>query len=208
MSIRRSARLGAKATPASTLDGLANLPSTRQPMSSNVHCAVSTEEEEDGYQSKSEDEYQMEPEYEPSEDENAEVPKKVGRSMRTTRGDSKPSKKRQASRTPAARSRIQGRLKDIMSMPLDILFEICFHLVSADLVPLARTSKFLWEVLMDRRHAFIWKTARLNVPGVVPPDPPIGMSEPAWARLLYGGSGCYDPIWQRSIEDPNEALPY
>ncbi|KZV69440.1 hypothetical protein PENSPDRAFT_563650, partial [Peniophora sp. CONT] len=81
--------------------------------------------------------------------------------------------------------RMQGRLQNIMTMPLDVLFEICFHLGSADLVQLAYTSAFLRETLMDHRHVFIWKTARFNVRGLVPPEPPIGMSEPAWARLLY-----------------------
>lgn len=69
--------------------------------------------------------------------------------------------------------------------------QICFHLGPAELVSLARTSKFLRGVLVDRRHDFVWRAARLNAPGLTPPEPPVGMSEPAWARLLYGGSGCY-----------------
>ncbi|VDB86838.1 unnamed protein product [Peniophora sp. CBMAI 1063] len=59
-----------------------------------------------------------------------------------------------------------------------------------ELVSLSQTSRFLQNLLLDSRHLFIYKTVRENASGLPPPQPPIGMSEMSWARLLYGGNGC------------------
>ena len=107
-----------------------------------------------------------------------------------------------------ARSRVQGRLRNITTMPLDVLLEVLAHptplasfclqhhkilsaLQPSGLLALARTSKPLRQVVMNRSHIGIWRAARSNVPGPATPEPPVGISEPAWAQLLYGDSGCY-----------------
>ncbi|KAI0061321.1 hypothetical protein BV25DRAFT_1916993, partial [Artomyces pyxidatus] len=113
--------------------------------------------------------------------------------------DSKPAAKRRkidklktnASKTMAApkarkATRNQGRLQNMLSMPLDILFELFSNLTPGDLLSLARTSKGLRSVLMSRKSVSVWKAARSQVPGLEAPEPPEDMSEPAWAQLLYG----------------------
>ncbi|KAI0027917.1 hypothetical protein K488DRAFT_90305 [Vararia minispora EC-137] len=97
-----------------------------------------------------------------------------------------------ASATKKGRSRLQGRLENMLAMPLDVLYEIFCLLQPADLLALSRTSKNFRTILMTRNSATVgaWKSARANmsVPG---PEPPSNMSEPAWANLLYGGSHCW-----------------
>ncbi|KZV60445.1 hypothetical protein PENSPDRAFT_620016 [Peniophora sp. CONT] len=117
--------------------------------------------------------------------------KTAGGKARSTRAPKATSSTSALKTKPAARSRFQGRLKNIMSMPLDVLFEIFSALRPTDLLALARTSKALRDVTMNRKHIGVWKSARVNIPGIATPEPPAGMSEPAWAHLLYGGSGCY-----------------
>ncbi|KAF9464002.1 hypothetical protein BDZ94DRAFT_1257356 [Collybia nuda] len=80
-------------------------------------------------------------------------------------------------------SRIQKSLSLLITMPLDILFEILGLLSPRDLVNLARTSKPLRETLIARHSTTVWKSARKNV-GC--PDCPSDFSELKWASLLFG----------------------
>ncbi|EPT04584.1 hypothetical protein FOMPIDRAFT_82129 [Fomitopsis schrenkii] len=77
----------------------------------------------------------------------------------------------------------RGGLKDMPSMPLDILMEILCLLEPRDLLNLARTSKPFRDLLMNRNSASIWKAARVNVDGF--PDCPAHLSEPAYAFLAF-----------------------
>ncbi|KAI0062068.1 hypothetical protein BV25DRAFT_1838588 [Artomyces pyxidatus] len=83
---------------------------------------------------------------------------------------SSPSKPAPKSKGPGRN--LQGKLKVIFSMPLDIILEIFSHLLPMDLLSLARTSKDLRNLLMSRKMASMWKSARLLGPGPAVPDPP------------------------------------
>ena len=104
--------------------------------------------------------------------------------------------------------RVQGRLQNMLSLPLDVLFtvssrhrllvphciQISPQILSAlqpmDLLNLARTSKTLRQVLMSRNSMSVWIAARRNAGVTVVPEPPEDMSEPAWAQLLFGPPIC------------------
>ncbi|KAG0706614.1 hypothetical protein DFH29DRAFT_900438 [Suillus ampliporus] len=74
-------------------------------------------------------------------------------------------------------------LEILVSLPLDILFEIFGRLLPLDLLHLARTTKALRAVLVHRSSTTVWKATRSNVPGM----PPCAddMSEPAHASLAF-----------------------
>ncbi|KAH9019534.1 hypothetical protein EDB84DRAFT_1275725 [Lactarius hengduanensis] len=86
--------------------------------------------------------------------------------------------------------RVQGRLQDMLSLPLDVLFGIFSELLPMDLLNLARTSNTLRQVLMSRKSTSVWIAARRNAGATVVPEPPEDMSEPAWAQLLFGPPVC------------------
>ncbi|KAI0779425.1 hypothetical protein C8Q74DRAFT_689905 [Fomes fomentarius] len=77
----------------------------------------------------------------------------------------------------------RGGLKDMLDMPLDILFEIFSLMHPRDLLNLARTSKPLRALLMNRQSAPFWKAARQQVEGL--PDCPPYLSEPEYANLAF-----------------------
>ncbi|TFY72167.1 hypothetical protein EVG20_g834 [Dentipellis fragilis] len=83
-----------------------------------------------------------------------------------------------------------GRLKVMLEMPLDVLYEVFSHLAPADLIQLTRTSKSLRLLLLSRKSNFIWRSVRTQVPGPAVPNPPEDMSEPSWANLIFGGPFC------------------
>ncbi|KII86145.1 hypothetical protein PLICRDRAFT_177732 [Plicaturopsis crispa FD-325 SS-3] len=78
----------------------------------------------------------------------------------------------------------RGKLVNFTEMPLDILFEIFGHMQPQEILRLARTTKPLRAILMNRRTAIsIWKSAFANCPGI--PDCPADMTEPQHANLLF-----------------------
>ncbi|KZT71821.1 hypothetical protein DAEQUDRAFT_723911 [Daedalea quercina L-15889] len=77
----------------------------------------------------------------------------------------------------------RGGLKDMPTMPLDILLEILCSLEPRDLLNLARTTKPFRAFLMSRGSAGMWKAARANVKGL--PDCPPHLSEPVYANLVF-----------------------
>ncbi|EIM81424.1 uncharacterized protein STEHIDRAFT_171802 [Stereum hirsutum FP-91666 SS1] len=79
----------------------------------------------------------------------------------------------------------RGKLRDMLSMPLDIFYEVCKLLSPADLLSLARTSKGLREILMSRSSITVWKSARQSLGDLVPLELPREFSEPAWAALVF-----------------------
>ncbi|KAJ7492291.1 hypothetical protein FB451DRAFT_525803 [Mycena latifolia] len=91
--------------------------------------------------------------------------------------------------TPAREKRLTSfdgktcSLAWVLLMPLDIIFEVFGYLNPSDLLGLARMTKSLRRVLMHKSSMSVWKTARSNVPWL--PDAPPGMSEPAWANLVF-----------------------
>ncbi|KZV71196.1 hypothetical protein PENSPDRAFT_751909 [Peniophora sp. CONT] len=83
-----------------------------------------------------------------------------------------------------------GRLSVLPSLPLDILFEIFGHLLPGDLIQLTRTNKSFRSVLLSRQSISVWRQVlQYTVEDGHPPCPE-GMSEPAWAALVWGGPWC------------------
>ncbi|KAG8957639.1 hypothetical protein FRC03_009930 [Tulasnella sp. 419] len=96
----------------------------------------------------------------------------------TTNGSSLMVKMRKSKR------KVQGRLADLMNMPIDIFEEICSHLHPLDLLHLARASKSLRAVLMSKTSRAVWKAARQNQEPDMP-DRPDFLSEPQYAALIF-----------------------
>ncbi|KAG1800415.1 uncharacterized protein HD556DRAFT_1265557 [Suillus plorans] len=74
-------------------------------------------------------------------------------------------------------------LEILISLPLDILFEIFGRLLPLDLLHLSRTTKALRSVLMHRSSTTVWMAARSDVKGM--PACADDMSEPAHASLAF-----------------------
>ncbi|KAH9986004.1 hypothetical protein BJV74DRAFT_952025 [Russula compacta] len=85
--------------------------------------------------------------------------------------------------------RFRGRLSELPTMPLDILYEIFGHLHPSDLLSLSRVNKAFRSVLMSRNSSFLWN-ACFKLCGA--PTSPVDMSPPAWAHLLFGSAHCYN----------------
>ncbi|KAG1799737.1 uncharacterized protein HD556DRAFT_1344524 [Suillus plorans] len=76
----------------------------------------------------------------------------------------------------------------IVTVPIDILLEICSFLEPVDLLHLFHAHTAFHKVLSSNHAVSVWKAARVNRGGV--PDCMPGMSEAEWADLLFGGSDC------------------
>lgn len=63
-----------------------------------------------------------------------------------------------------------------------MIIQVFSHLEPLDLLHLARTTKMLRGMLMKRRNASLWKTARANV-GL--PDCPEDVPEPLYVNLVF-----------------------
>lgn len=97
-----------------------------------------------------------------------------------------------------------GYLRDIRTLPLDVLVEVCVpaslpdpfiestqilsHLNPVDLLSLARSTRDFRTLLMSKDSAFIWSAARGNIIGL--PPCPTFLSEPAYANLVFNPD-CY-----------------
>ncbi|KAK0505135.1 hypothetical protein EDD18DRAFT_1127879 [Armillaria luteobubalina] len=86
-------------------------------------------------------------------------------------------------KTKVAKRTSRGGLTLLVDMPLDIWFEVLGWLDPVDLLQLARSAKSIRKVLMSYSSATAWKAARSNIAGL--PEPAPGMSEPAWANLIF-----------------------
>ncbi|KAG2119938.1 uncharacterized protein F5147DRAFT_666063 [Suillus discolor] len=78
----------------------------------------------------------------------------------------------------------------IVTVPIDILLEICSFLEPVDLSHLFHAHKAFRKVLSSNHAVSVWKAARVNRGGV--PDCMPDMSEVEWADLLFGGSDCQE----------------
>ncbi|KAG6896557.1 hypothetical protein C0992_007504, partial [Termitomyces sp. T32_za158] len=83
------------------------------------------------------------------------VPQKVQRKRCKVAGTLNKSNTKCEARTN--RRGIQGKLKLVVEMPLDILFEIFSFLRPADLLCLSRANKVLRGILLNRKTNYIWK---------------------------------------------------
>ncbi|KAI0786961.1 hypothetical protein C8Q75DRAFT_892810 [Abortiporus biennis] len=94
---------------------------------------------------------------------------------------------------PVKRVRRKGVLKDMLEMPLDILFEIFGELKPQDLLALSRTTKDFRNLLISKSSVRFWKAAFENAPELPPPFP--GMNEIKFANLLFSNHchNCFKP---------------
>ncbi|KAJ7040266.1 hypothetical protein C8F04DRAFT_1082985 [Mycena alexandri] len=76
-----------------------------------------------------------------------------------------------------------GCLAGLLSISLDVVFEIFGNLQPLDLLRLSRTSKEFRNLLMHRSSITVWRSSLSQVPGL-PPCPP-GMNEPQWISLAF-----------------------
>ncbi|KIK52341.1 hypothetical protein GYMLUDRAFT_49959 [Collybiopsis luxurians FD-317 M1] len=72
----------------------------------------------------------------------------------------------------------------IQELPLELIFEILYHLQPYDLLRLARTSHAFRGLLMHKTSAFLWRQARVNVEPTLPALP-FDLTEPAYAHMLF-----------------------
>ncbi|KAF5379650.1 hypothetical protein D9757_009232 [Collybiopsis confluens] len=85
---------------------------------------------------------------------------------------------------PRRKTKALLRTGIIQHLPLELIFEILYHLQPYDLLRLSRTSKGFRNVLMHNSSQFLWRQARANVEPIVPALP-FDLSEPAYAHLLF-----------------------
>ncbi|KAJ7269386.1 hypothetical protein B0H12DRAFT_1095559 [Mycena haematopus] len=81
------------------------------------------------------------------------------------------------------RSTKKGRLAGLLSISLDVVFEIFGNLHPLDVLRLSRTSKEFRELLMHKSSRPIWRSS-LNSVEDMPPCPP-HMNEPQWICLAF-----------------------
>ncbi|KAF8054259.1 hypothetical protein FPV67DRAFT_1133531 [Lyophyllum atratum] len=75
----------------------------------------------------------------------------------------------------------------LLTMPMDVIYEVLCFLAPRDLISLTRTSKVLRDTLVSSNARTVWKSVREAVKG---PSPPQDFSEPRWAALLFGKAIC------------------
>ncbi|KDR81922.1 hypothetical protein GALMADRAFT_240234 [Galerina marginata CBS 339.88] len=128
-----------------------------------------------------------EEDFEPDNDilelENDDIPL-----SKKTRGKKRKAKDEKADGQPQTKKvrGTRGILKQLVEMPLDVLFEIFGRLEPLDLLHLSRTTKELRALLMSRSSMSIWKQSRSNIPGL--PECPLDLTEPQYANLAFGKS--------------------
>ncbi|KAF9553640.1 hypothetical protein CPC08DRAFT_822184 [Agrocybe pediades] len=113
--------------------------------------------------------------------------KRKKRNMKTSTSPTKRAKKTQDSSIKKGAGKRKKSLSLLLTMPLDVLFEIFGHMHPRDLVSLARTSKIFKQTLLASDAVTVWMTARKRLGG---PDCPPYMTEPAWTALIFGKPEC------------------
>ncbi|KAI0789493.1 hypothetical protein C8Q75DRAFT_164856 [Abortiporus biennis] len=84
---------------------------------------------------------------------------------------------------PTRRIRRKGVLKEMLEMPLDILYEILVELSPKDLLSLSRTTKDFRNLLVSKSAIGFWQTAFKNSPDLPPRYP--DMNELQFSNLLF-----------------------
>ena len=77
----------------------------------------------------------------------------------------------------------------LLSLPIEILFEILGFCTPRELLALARSSRAFCYTSVSPEHAWIWKRLR-DKEEMKPPDPYDKMPEPAYASFLYDIHKC------------------
>lgn len=101
------------------------------------------------------------------------------------------SAKRARTTEPQSRKKPLGRCL-VADLPIELIAEVLSHTTSPrDVLALARTNRHFHAVLVNNRASdFIWRRVRAqSLPGPIP-DPPSGLSEAAFAALLFDSKIC------------------
>ncbi|KAF7302739.1 F-box domain-containing protein [Mycena chlorophos] len=88
-----------------------------------------------------------------------------------------------AKRTKVVRGK-QGRLAGLLSISLDVVFEILGHLQPLDLLRISRLNKEFRALLLSKSTVTVWRACLNNV-GLPLPPPESHMNEPQVARLAF-----------------------
>ncbi|KZT74573.1 hypothetical protein DAEQUDRAFT_807678 [Daedalea quercina L-15889] len=131
-------------------------------------------------------------------------PKKVKRSAGSSDvkgGGNAGSKAQVKGHGKTSRGRLQGGLKDMLEMPIEIIQEILQYLHPRDLLRLSWVSKSFNTFLMRKSSAYIWKQSLKKVHNL--PPCPEQLIEPAWVTLVFsshcascGASTTSEPYWE------------
>ncbi|KZV67735.1 hypothetical protein PENSPDRAFT_687877 [Peniophora sp. CONT] len=94
-----------------------------------------------------------------------------------------------STRAPRApRQKVQGSLKALLDVPLDVLEDIFSMCDPATLVRVARTNKAFCRLLQSPGYAQVWRESFAFNEDI--PEAPEGWSLVKWAGLLFGGKEC------------------
>ncbi|KAJ7058052.1 hypothetical protein C8F01DRAFT_1027474 [Mycena amicta] len=107
--------------------------------------------------------------------------------------ESRPRPKRR--RTSAANAQDEAshvRKPVLVNLPVELVADILLYTNSTkDVLAVARTCKFLCNTLLRREAAYIWRYTRLNcLPGPLPDPKKVGLSESAFAAMLFDPGTC------------------
>ncbi|KAL1728435.1 hypothetical protein EV714DRAFT_215176 [Schizophyllum commune] len=89
---------------------------------------------------------------------------------------------------PPTKARVvaNGKLKLLVEMPLDILYEIFGHLDPQSLLHVSYTSKALRAILITRNSRSVWRKCISADPDF--PPKPDNLNEPQWTEVLLGNT--------------------
>ncbi|KAI5834893.1 hypothetical protein K523DRAFT_368757 [Schizophyllum commune Tattone D] len=113
---------------------------------------------------------------------------------------------------PPTKARVvaNGKLKLLVEMPLDILYEIFGHLDPQSLLHVSYTSKALRAILITRNSRSVWRKC-ISADADFPPKPD-NLNEPQWTEVLLGNtcSYCNRPsscaLWPFSVRTCDRCL--
>ncbi|EPQ54810.1 hypothetical protein GLOTRDRAFT_139298 [Gloeophyllum trabeum ATCC 11539] len=104
-----------------------------------------------------------------------------------------------------------GKLRVLLEMPLDVLYEIFGSLHPLDLLRLSWTSREFRRVLMNRSARTVWIRSLKSVEGM--PECPEDVTEPQWARLAFypschycGAMNCQTVVWSCRVRCCNKCM--
>ncbi|KAF6753210.1 hypothetical protein DFP72DRAFT_902203 [Ephemerocybe angulata] len=86
---------------------------------------------------------------------------------------------------PTKRAGTRGKLAVLLSLPVDILFEVFGHLAPLDLLRLSRTNKAFRRELLHKSATSLWKESFVKAYRDGAPPCPEDLSLVFWANLLY-----------------------
>ncbi|KAF8963395.1 hypothetical protein BDZ97DRAFT_1820622 [Flammula alnicola] len=122
-----------------------------------------------------------------SDESDGEAPRRI-KNRQTKKRRIMPNDSSDSELAPVKPRSKRGILKVLVEMPLDVLFEIFGMLEPLDLLYLARSTKDIRAILMNRSSISIWRRSRSNIPDM--PECPDDLSEPQYANLAFA-KNCY-----------------